>query len=180
MTPQQPGDEGRYSRLRPRVVLSDPAGVLVLKSSRGRRFWLIVGSLMLAVAGLFVLASSDGLFMSLAGAVLLGLGAVLFVVQLVRPDALTLRRDEFSFTSLGMRTRFAWADVAGFGVVQVPVRRGTVARVGIRMHVHNSALRRRMTGMSGEYDSALPDSYGLSVAELCTLLEEWRSASAQA
>ena len=158
---------------------SNPAGVVVLKSSRGRRFWLFVGSLMLALAGLFVLASSDGLFMSLAGVVLLGLGLVLFVVQLVRPDALTLRRDAFSFTSLGMRTRFAWADVAGFGVVHVAVRRGTVDRVGIRMQVPVSALRRRMTGLSGEYDTSLPDSYGLSVAELCALMEAWRAAASK-
>jgi hypothetical protein len=64
-------------------------------------------------------------------------------------------------------------------VVHVPVRRGSVDRVGIRLHVHSSALRRRMTGMSGDYDSALPDSYGLPVAELCALMEEWRSAAAQ-
>jgi len=122
---------------------------VALKSSRSRRFWLFVGSLMLAIAGLVVLASSDGPLLTLAGVVLLALGVVLFVVQLVRPDALTLRRDEFSFTSLGMRSRFAWADVAGFGVVRVPVRRGTVDRVGIRLRVHTSELRRRMTGMSG-------------------------------
>jgi len=133
---------------------------------------------MLAIAGIVVLASSDGLFMTLAGVVLLGLSVVLFIVQLVRPDALTLRRDEFSFTSLGMRTRLAWSDVAGFGVVQVPVRRGTVSRVGIRMQVPGSALRRRLTGMSGDFESALPDSYGLSVEDLCALMEKWRSAAA--
>ena len=48
------------------------------------------------------------------------------------------------------------------------------------MKAPGSSLRRRMTsGMSGDYENALPDSYGLTVEDLKALMEEWRTAAAQ-
>ena len=48
----------RYAQLGPRAVLMDPAGVVVLKSSRGRRFWLLFASLFLLATSVYVIAKN--------------------------------------------------------------------------------------------------------------------------
>jgi hypothetical protein len=166
---------GTLASLKPQVVLVDPAGVAVLRTSRARRVWLLVGALVFCLAGLVVLASSEGVFWSVAGAVLFAAGGLIFLVQLLLPDSLALSRDELCVSSLGRRTRIAWVDVAEFGVLQLPVRGGSNSQVGIRLKAPSSTLRRRMTsGVAGRFDRALPDTYGLTVEGLCALLEEWR------
>ena len=176
----QSGLAGCYQHLLPHAALLDPAGVVVLKMSRWRRFWLLVGSLLLATWSLGLLVLHAGSFWGWAGVLLFGASAVFLVIELLRPDSLTLGRDEFSFTSLGRRSRFAWADVAEFGLLVLPVRGGNTRQVGMRMKRSGSSLvESLLSGMGGRFDASLPDSYGLPVEELATLMEEWRSAAAR-
>jgi hypothetical protein len=180
VTPTQSGLDARYQHLSPQMVLLDPAGVVVLKSSRWRRFWLFFASLLLAAAGLVVIGSDQGLFWSVAGVVMVALGAAGFVVELVRPDALTLGRDAFSYTSLGRRITLNWAHVAEFGVLRLRARGGSVKHVGFRRATPRKGVFRRMvSGLADNFDGALPDSYGLPVEDLVVLMEEWRLAAAQ-
>ncbi len=161
-------------------MLLDPAGNVVLRPSRARRVWLLLGSLVFCLAGVLVFASVHGWFWSIAGVVLFGAGGLMVLVQVLRPDQLTLSRSDFCFSNLGRRTRIAWADVAEFGVLQLPVRGGSVSQVGIRMNKPGGALRRRLTsGVAGRFESALPDSYRLGVEELSALMEEWRADAAR-
>lgn len=152
----------------------------MLKGSGARRLWLIVGSLLAAVCGLGVVVFNLESFWAWAGVLIFGVGLAIFVIQLVRPDTLTLARDGFSYRSLGRSMRYAWADVAEFGVLVLRVQGGTTRQVGIRMKTPGGTLARRMvSGLSGRFDGALPDNYGLPVEELVALLEEWRVAAAR-
>lgn len=144
-----------------------------------RRFWFFVASLVLAICGVAVWAVNPGSFWGWAGVLLIGLGAILFVIQLVRPDSLTLARDHFSYRSLGRSVRYAWSDVAGFGVLLLPRQGANTRQVGIRFKKHGGTLARQMvSGLTGRFDGALPESYGLPADDLVALMEEWRSAAA--
>jgi hypothetical protein len=168
---------GRYQRLLPQVVLLDPAGTVVLMESRGRRFWIVFGSLFVAAWGIGVLAEHSDSWLGWVGALLFCVAAFFIVMQLARPDSLTLAGDAFTYTSLGRRYRYAWTDVAEFGVllVQVIGAPGTVRRVGIRMKTGSTLVRLMVSGPDKRFDREVPDTYGLSVDELIALMEEWRT-----
>jgi hypothetical protein len=89
---------GRYQQWLPQVVLLDPAGTVVLKESRGRRFWMLFGSLFLAAWGIGVLALHSNSWLGWVGALLFCVAAFFIVMQLVRPDSLTLAGDAFTYT----------------------------------------------------------------------------------
>lgn len=154
------------------------AGVVVLKSSRGRRIWLLIASVILLLAGILIVALNDTNFVGLLGVVVFGAGTMLLVVELFRPDRLTLSHARFTYRILGRGTSIAWADVAEFGVSEIPIQGGTIKQVGIRLKTQSSRLRRQMvSGISGAYDVLLPDSYGLPVEDLVVLMEAWRQAA---
>jgi hypothetical protein len=171
---------GRYQQWLPQVVLLDPAGTVVLKESRGRRFWMLFGSLFVAAWGIGVIALHSNSWLGWVGALLFCVAAFFIVMQLVRPDSLTLAADAFTYTSLGRRFRYAWTDVAEFGVMlaQVIGAAGTTRQVGIRMKTGSTLVRLMVSGPDKRFDKALPDTYGLSVDELIALIEEWRAAAA--
>jgi hypothetical protein len=164
-------------------VLLDPTATAVLKGSRGRRFWLIVGSLILIVASPVIATTGSGpaLVATGFGVLFFAAGMGLLAVQLLRPDRLTLAHDDFSYRNLGRRTRLAWSDVAGFGLLRTRHNQATVLQVGIRLNRPRSTLVREfISGPAGDFDSALPETYGLPVEDLLAIMEEWRLAANQA
>lgn len=151
---------------------------MVLKSSRGRRIWLLIASLILLLAGIVIVALNDTNFVGLLGVAVFGGGVWLLVVELFRPDRLTLTKDRFTYRSGGRGKSIAWADVAEFGVSEIPIQGGSVRQVGIRMKGDTSLFNRQMvSGITGAYDVVLPDTYRLRVEVLAELMEEWRKAA---
>ncbi|HEY1295069.1 MAG TPA: hypothetical protein VGJ60_18485 [Chloroflexota bacterium] len=169
----------RYEQLRPQVVLLDPAGVVVLKESRGRRFWLVFGSLLAAVWGFGMALLNTDSWRGWAGMLIFCAGIALFIIQLLRPDSLTLTRDGFSYRNLGRSERRAWSDVAEFGILAIRRQGGTTRQVGIRYKNGNTLVRTMVSGLDARFDFALPDTYRLSVYELLALMEEWRAAASR-
>lgn len=161
-------------------MLLDPAAVVVLKESRGRRFWILFGSLLLAAWGIGMVALHSDSWSGWVGALLFCVAAFFIVMQLARPDSLTLARDAFTYTSMGRRFRYAWTNVAEFGVLlaQVIGAPGTTRQVGIRMNTGGTLVRLIVSGPDRRFDTHLPDTYGLSVDELIALMEAWRAAAA--
>jgi hypothetical protein len=164
----------RYPALGPQVVLVDPSATVVLKTSVARRFWLVFGAVLLLGAGVVIFALNEGSLTGWLGVVVFVAGLLLLIVQIVRPDSLTLTRDSFSFRSLGRQNRIAWADVAEFGLLRYYVRGGVVKQVGMRMTRRSTWRRLATSGARDGFEAYLPDSYGLSVEDLIGLMEEWR------
>jgi hypothetical protein len=159
-------------------ALGPDAGVVVLDSSRGRRIWLLIASLILLLAGIVIVALNETTFVGWLGVAAFGGGVWLLVVELFRPDRLTLTRDKFTYRSGGRGKSIPWADVAEFGVSEVRIQGGVVRQVGIRLNGQTSLLRRQMvSGITGAYDVLLPDTYGLHVYDLAELMETWRKAA---
>jgi hypothetical protein len=171
---------GRYAQLLPETVLLDPTATVVLTGAPGRRFWLIVASLILILSGPIVAATGRGSAVSTVFGVLLFVcGVWLFGIQLLRPDRLIFARDDFSYRSAGRTTHMAWSEVAEFGVMRTRRRRVDVVQVGIRFKTPRSRLVEQLiSGPGGTFDNALPESYGLPVDDLCAVMEAWRLAAA--
>jgi hypothetical protein len=112
-----------------------------------------------AAGGLGVGAAQAGLW-GWATIVLFGLGALLFLAQLMQPGTLVLRPDGFSVSALVHSWGYAWDVVSGCGVVRSGLR-------GERVVVY------RVAGYA-----ELPDTYGLPATELAALMEEWRAVAA--
>ena len=151
---------------------------MVLKSSRGRRVWLLIGALILLMGGIVIVALNDTTWVGLLGVGVFGFGVLLLVVELFRPDRLTLTKDKFTYRIIGGGKSIAWADVAEFGVSEIPIQGGVVRQVGVRMKGQTSLFRRQMvSGITGAYDVLLPDTYGMPVEDLAALMEDWRKAA---
>src|SRR5262249_19890002 len=142
------------------------------------RIWLLIASLILLLAGVVIVALNETTFVGWLGVAVFGGGIWLLVVELFRPDRLTLTMDKFTYRSGGRGTSIPWADVAHFGVSEIPIRGGVNRQVGIRLNGQSSRLRRQMvSGIDGAYDVLLPDTYGLPVKDLAALMEAWRQAA---
>jgi hypothetical protein len=107
----------------------------------------------------------------LAAAVFFGIGAVVFAILLL-PGAAFLKLDSDGLTvcALYRATFTSWDAVEGFGVTQVGLRKF----VGVALTEPGktkSLMARFNTGVIG-FDGMLPDTYGMTAADLAVLLND--------
>lgn len=114
------------------------------------------------------------LIISWLSIVFFGLGALVFIVQLL-PNAAYLQLDQEGFTvcSLFRSSSYRWSDVDTFEVTLIGLNRMVVFNFSESYHQALS-MRQIATAISG-YEGALPDSYSLSVPALAALLNEYRN-----
>ena len=154
-----------------------PPEPLVLHPSRWR--W----GLMALLCAVFVMIGIGAVQRHWGGWLVIAFfGGGLFIVLLnLLPGASHLAIDAHGFRmrSLFRGYRFAWSDIAAFGVTSI----GMNSYVGFNYangYPAHRRLRRLNAGLSG-YEAAIPDTYGLGAATLAELLQRWhRHAGAAA
>lgn len=150
---------------------SETPDTLLLRPSRKKLLLLLAISLVFTAGGVRV--ALDGGIVGWFGLVFFALCSVVAVVSLLPNSAyLRLTRDDFEVRSLFRSQRLRWKDVKAFR----PGRIGAKAMV-LYDFAPSYAGGRRMRAVSSAIagtEGALPDSYGLSVADLARLLEAWR------
>ncbi len=151
---------------------------IVLRPSRLGAAALFFVSAMFTLGGAWMLASGATRGWFVGG--FFGLCTVIALVNAL-PNASYLRLDSAGFEarSLFRSQRYAWHDIATFGVASVGVSTMVVltfTQSYWRQHGH-SARRFRLLGsgpgMPG-MDGALPDTYGQAPADLASLLNDWK------
>jgi hypothetical protein len=144
---------------------------LVLRPSRSRSWALVLGSAVFVVGGVFM--SRDGERVGLWIAGFFGLCLLVGVVNAL-PSASDLRLDRRGFVvrTLFRSRAYRWADIASFSVHSVS---GTTL-VTLTLHARPQANAAK-TLLVGNFDGALPDTYGQSAVALAALLEDWRVGS---
>jgi hypothetical protein len=109
--------------------------------------------------------------------VFLAIGCVVCIIMLLPGAAcLTLDRDGFVVRSLFRNRPYRWLDTDEFAVVEMnyPVGRGSKKFVGFNdRSVVGTAMAAWSVRLAGR-NSALPDTYGLSVDDLAHLMSRWR------
>ena len=166
---------------------------ITLYPSRMKWSLMLLGSIAFVVAGWFIIkmGGAGNAIIGWIGIAFFGLGIPISLLMLVPGlNALTLTPEGFSLKHLG-RTRkvwnIKWSDISEFSVMEMPKalpfpNHVQMKKVGmnyapsLRDQLSPSRIRladwnRRRVGCDG----ALPDTYGLKVEELVTLLNEWRT-----
>ena len=144
---------------------------MTLRPGRVRTAVLLFTFVAFTVLG--VVMGRDGEWLGYLIGGFFALGIPVFALQF-HPRAAFLRLDEegFTFCSLFRSHTVRWADVEGFGVINVGAGR-MVAWNFVPGRPHTGRARRLSQAISG-YEAALPDPYGLKPTELATLLDTLR------
>ena len=150
---------------------------LTLFPSRLKWVGVLLGSLAFVALGVFLLRdATTSEIWDVCTIVLFGLGVVIAFVNLM-PGASYLRLDRngFEMRSLYRTHATAWADVAGFGIMSIPTaRKKMVGWNYVAGRGKPSRLRKFNLERFG-FEAALPDTYGMDIADLVELLESIRA-----
>ncbi|MFN0052295.1 MAG: PH domain-containing protein [Planctomycetales bacterium] len=140
-----------------------------------RTVLLLVTCIALMFGGILMIRQGDvrGWFV----ATFFGLGIAIFLLQLhPRCSFLTVDEDGIECCTLFRTSRMPWADIAEFGIFVQRHRGLTINRgVGINFSAADPGRARALSRASTGFEGALPDTYGLSAAELAALLSACQS-----
>ena len=151
---------------------------LTLHTSKAKSLLLLLASLLFTVAGVFM--ALDGELMGHVGYVFFGFCSLAYVVQLITGGGyLKLTEDEFEFFSGFARKQcVSWDDVDSFGVAVVrnlsryyvpPTRLvGWNYKQGVDVSKFGRVTSKTLSGR----EACLPDTYGMKLEELVSLLNE--------
>ena len=152
---------------------NDAPESLVLKPSGLRTWAFILTSAGFTVGGMFM-AREDPAGLWIAG--FFGLCLLVGVVNaLPAASGLRLDRQGFVVRTLFRSRTYRWADIAFFGVAWVSGMR--LVTFSLRARTPAGAVR---SFFVGDFDGALPESYGHSAVALAELLEDWRAGRPRA
>ena len=151
---------------------------LTLQTSKAKSLLLLLASLLFTVGGVFM--ARDGELTGHVGYVFFGLCSLAYVVQLITGGGyLKLKEDEFEFFSgFGRKQCVSWDDVDSFGVAVVrnlsryyvpPTRLvGWNYKQGVDVSKFGRVTSKTLSGR----EACLPDTYGMKLEELVSLLNE--------
>ena len=151
---------------------------LTLHTSKAKSLLLLLASLLFTVGGVFM--ARDGELTGHVGYVFFGLCSLAYVVQLITGGGyLKLKEDKFEFFSgFGRKQCVSWDDVDSFGVAVVrnlsryyvpPTRLvGWNYKQGVDVSKFGRVTSKTLSGR----EACLPDTYGMKLEELVSLLNE--------
>ena len=151
---------------------------LTLNTSKAKSLLLLLAYLLFTVAGVFL--AQDGELMGHVVYAFFGLCSVAYRVQLITGGGyLKLRDDEFEFVyGFGRKQCVKWDDVDSFGVAVVrnlsryyapPTRLvGWNYNQGVDVSKFGRVTSKTLSGR----EACLPDTYGMKMEELLSLLNE--------
>ena len=151
---------------------------LTLHTSKAKSLLLLLASLLFTVAGVFL--AQDGELMGHVAYAFFGLCSVAYMVQLTTGGGyLKLRDDEFEFVfGFGRKQCVKWDDVRSFGVAVVRnLSKYYVPPTGLvgwndKQGVDVSKFGRVTSKTLSGREACLPDTYGMKMEELLSLLNE--------
>jgi hypothetical protein len=152
-------------------------GPLALRPSMRKWLWVLAGSIVFVAAGILSIEaprSAGDARMGWVAVAFFGLGILLSIIVLIPGAAgLTLNADAFVVRNFFHGRAVRWADVGEFAIREVSYPRGSKKFVAYNDHSATGALAAANAWLTG-YSRALPDTYGLSVEDLCRLMALWR------
>ena len=145
----------------------------VLRAARGK--WLRVAAGMVVFFGIGLMPGyrHDNPAMAWATLVFCGLGALFAFSQIAWPSTLTLDAEGFETATFGRRHRTRWADVAGFGMVEIPGGHRMVS-IAYAPGYRRQRVARALAKNLSDAEGALPGTYEVSGEALAILMERWR------
>jgi hypothetical protein len=146
---------------------------LVLHSTKGRTLAFLAMCLVFCAGSVWMI--QDGRSIGWFPLVVFAIGSVVFAVNFL-PSAskLVLTREGFTFTSLFREQKVTpWSHVAHFGIAHVSLNR-MLGWDYVPEHRPAGKAPGLSKAASG-FEAALPDSYGMKMQDLVSLMEDWRN-----
>ncbi|HEY3636351.1 MAG TPA: hypothetical protein VGK95_14975 [Caldimonas sp.] len=138
---------------------------------------LLVGCAAFVAGGVFVLPTKP--VAAYAAIVFFGLGVVVALVNLLPGSSyLELEQRGFTMCTFFRKSFHRWEDVAAFFPLSVEGTKPMVALRYAPSYQGARAIRRFATQLTGA-EGALPDTYGMSAADLAALLNKVRVDQSQ-
>lgn len=145
---------------------------LVLRPNPNRTILLGLVCLAFTVGGLLI--AQQAIVKGWLIASFFGLGVFVFIIQLIPGSSqLSLTKEGFITTSL-FRSHFTdWSDIEQFEVGYVGKSKFVKFdyKANHKKHKTGKGIAKFLSGNHG----ALPSNYGLSLSELCDLMNEWKT-----
>jgi hypothetical protein len=159
----------------PDDILAQFPGPIVLRSSRRKTLFILIGSIAFFALGIFFLGHEVSLKTTIGGwvlVVLFGICIIACAIHLVAPgvSALHLHREGFNYTSIFRRASFTWSDTKDF---EVWTSHNNKLVAFDNFHSKKSWLKSVDTALMGR-NTGLPGTYGVSAEDLVTVLNKWR------
>jgi hypothetical protein len=146
---------------------------LVLRPKPFKTVLLALTSLLFTVGGILVFEAEKW-----KGALItsfFGLCFLTFVIQLIPGSIkLTLTKDAFIVTSFFRSTSTRWSDVKEFKIGYIGKSKFLKFDFSDK-HSQSSIGKGLAKFLSGNH-GALPSNYGMTIAELCNLMNEWKES----
>jgi hypothetical protein len=134
-----------------------------------KMIFLVLGSGLFVMAGIWLFPREP--FIGGITIIFFGLCAVVGVIGLhPKSSFLTLTTEGFLFASLFRRHFVPWSSVQSFVTIQIGLNKMVGWQYMPEFQV-SIKIRQVNTAISGA-EAALPDTYGMSAEELCTLLSQ--------
>lgn len=168
------GQDGNQPQNRADDYLWRFPGPITLQRSRWKWIWLLLGCTGFVLIGAFIVSKGD--WRGWPALAFFGLGIPVAVINLM-PGAsgLTLDKDGFTASSMFRGHRTAWRDASGFTVFKI----GPHSMIAYDdANAKGKAIAGANVALSGR-NSGMPDTYGLSPAELVDLMTSWRERAEQ-
>ncbi len=149
---------------------------IILRPSKFKHIRISITSFILAACS--VSSISEHPLIGWTGVLLFGGGGIFLLIQLLsKSSQLRLTEDGFEVSSMGKRTFTTWGDVSEFFVLNTTQNGLTVNSL---VGYNNSAqyqkqeLARSISHALTKCEGALPDTYGMSAADLAALMTDWK------
>ena len=149
----------------------------VLSSSRRRTFAFLLLSVVFGVIGVLMVGADApyGWMVAAFGLV----GTVVFTIMLLRPNRLELAEEGFTTVTLGRRWDVKWSECGKFraSVVDMSLRAPSIVVFDCSApSVQGHPLETAAQALAGA-NAALPETYGMSAADLAAGLNSYRDAN---
>ncbi len=153
-------------------MIDDASATLLLRPRRAKWLLLLIASLALTVAGIWMIRGGEtkGWFV----VAVFALSTLMSGAMLLPGSAyLRLTPDGFEMRSLYRHSRTRWVDVTWFRTGRIGLNKMVLFDYA-PSYTRSARARALASALTGT-EAALPDTYGHSAEALATLLNDWRA-----
>ena len=152
------------------MALGENMPPITLYPSRAKMLALLACSLAFVAVGVWFRSAAVGMWLVVG---FFGIcSVVLLVTSLPGASFLRIEEDGFTFVSLYGPSTLKWSEVTGFYPGKIARRRMVLFDFNPPL-ASGKKIRRMNLAICG-HEAALPDTYGMSAADLAALLNRWK------
>lgn len=140
---------------------------LTLRPSKLKLILSTIASILFTIGGVWM--ASEQPFWGYAAAIFFGLAIIVFGIQLLPNSSyLKLTEEGFEVCSTFRTNSYRWSDIESFSIMNVPLNK--MVSWDFSSNYDAQQTGRRVSSRVTGSEAALPDTYGMSAAELADLM----------